>query len=369
MPASGAAGAASPLHPARGVPGLGVVRLNQGGDGIAYVARLLHRVFTELVGSPPPLVELAPGSSGGVRISERLRFVARLSAHGLRTGPDWWMFNHVGIAQAQQWVPRPLRRPYAVMLNGIEVWDPALSEPRQAVLRRAAVRIAISHYTATRFASLFPALQPVVPCPLGLLPERAHGEVDAELLAAATPRSVLIVGRMSASERYKGHDELIEAWPRVLEAVPDAQLLVAGGGDDVERLRAKAADTGVGHRVRFLGFVPDATLDALFRRVAAFAMPSRGEGFGLVYLQAMEAGLPCIGSTADAAGDIILDGETGLLVEPGDRAALSSAVVRLLRSPELRTAYGRAGERRFHAEFTYQRFRDRLMPILAATFA
>jgi phosphatidyl-myo-inositol dimannoside synthase len=173
---------------------------------------------------------------------------------------------------------------------------------------------------------------------------------------------------MSAVERYKGHDELIACWPGVLERVGGAQLVIAGRGDDVERLRKRAADAGVADRTLFTGFVSDATLRVLMRRAAVFAMPSRGEGFGLVYLQAMEAGLPCIGSTLDAAGDIILDGETGYLVDPADRGALTAALVRLLESPALRASLGSAGRRRYLGAFTYDRFVERFGSIVLSAF-
>jgi phosphatidylinositol alpha-1,6-mannosyltransferase len=342
-----------------------VVSLTERGDGIAYVARLLHAAFRDLGGSEPRVVALDPAVAGAVSLGERGRFVARLLAESAR-GADGWVFNHLGIARAHRWVPAPLRRPYAVFLNGIEAWDPALSAERRAAVRGAALRIAISHHTRRRVLAAHPDVGPVVACPLGLLDAPAAGAVDRALLERVGPRSALIVGRMSAAERYKGHDELIAAWPRVLERVPDARLVVAGRGDDVERLRRAAAP--LGDAVLFPGFVDDATLAALLRRVALFAMPSRGEGFGLVYLQAMRAGLPCIGSTADAAGDVIADGDTGLLVDPDDPDALATALVRLLADDALRARMGAAGERRFLREFTFERFRDRLAPLLAGAF-
>jgi phosphatidylinositol alpha-1,6-mannosyltransferase len=192
---------------------------------------------------------------------------------------------------------------------------------------------------------------------------------DHALLGQIRKSSVLIVGRMSSAERYKGHDELLESWSSVVRQCPGAQLVIAGQGDDVTRLREKAASLGLSNDVLFLGFVADGTLEALRRRVALFALPSRGEGFGLVYLDAMRAGLACIGGTHDAASDVIVHGETGVLVDPSDREALAASIVGLLRAPERRAAYGAAGKRRFEAEFTFERYCDRLRPILLDAFA
>jgi phosphatidylinositol alpha-1,6-mannosyltransferase len=176
--------------------------------------------------------------------------------------------------------------------------------------------------------------------------------------------AALIVGRMWSVERGKGHDELIAAWPAVRRHVPHAELWVAGGGDDVPRLVAKARDCGVADAVRFLGRVSDAELGALYQRASVFAMPSRQEGFGLAFAEAMWWGLPCIGTTADAAGQVIVAGETGELVPYGDIAALAPALVRLLSDRERSVRMGEAGRRRAREHFGYARFRRDLLTAL-----
>jgi phosphatidylinositol alpha-1,6-mannosyltransferase len=168
---------------------------------------------------------------------------------------------------------------------------------------------------------------------------------------------------MHDTERYKGHDELLACWPAVVARVPEAQLVIAGLGNDRERLASKAREAGVASSVMFTGFVPAAWMPALWARVALFAMPSAREGFGLVYLEAMRAGRPCIGSTADAAGDVIVAGETGLLVDRDDPAALCAALVALLSDMPRREALGAAGRRRYLAEFTADHFAARLRAI------
>jgi len=231
------------------------------------------------------------------------------------------------------------------------------------------LRLAISSYTASRVTATHPDIGPIVACPLALLPEvPSTTSLDHALLDQIRENSVLIVGRMSSAERYKGHDELLDCWSTILAQLPMAQLVIAGQGDDVTRLRAKAASLGVASSVLFLGFVPDDTLAAVRARVALFALPSRGEGFGLVYLEAMRAGLPCVGGIHDAAADVIVNGETGVLVEPKDGRALSSAIVTLLRSPDLRARFGSAAKARFEREFTFDRYCERLAPILTDAF-
>jgi phosphatidylinositol alpha-1,6-mannosyltransferase len=360
--------AASPAIPSQFA--LAAITLKQGGDGVAYAGLLLERALSAISGEDIPVLELAPAIPMHPTAREQARFISRLGFAQLRDRHCAWMFNHVGIARAQNLIPSFLRRPYAVLLCGIEAWDPALSHDRLTALRHARARIAISHHTARRVSETHESIGPVVACPLALLPTApVASTLDHALLAQIRDMSVLIVGRMSSAERYKGHDELLECWSEVTRAVPGAQLVIAGQGDDLTRLRAKAASLGLAHDVLFLGFISDATLEAVRERVALFALPSRGEGFGLVYLDAMRAGLACIGGAGDASADVIVDGETGTVVDPEDREALAAAVTSLLLSPAMRAAYGAAGNRRFEAEFTFDRYCERLRPILASAFA
>src|SRR5262249_2974186 len=145
--------------------------------------------------------------------------------------------------------------------------------------------IAVSNYTAGRFRdanAAFDAVPPVDVCPLGIgdatsTPPPADGN---EPIA-------LIVSRLSSEDRYKGHDALIDAWPSVLAQTPDAVLVIVGDGDDRPRLEERVAERGVAHAVRFAGRVSDDELDRWYRRCAFLALPSVGEGFGLVLLEAM----------------------------------------------------------------------------------
>ena len=353
-----------------GSPALAAITLQRGGDGVAYAGVLLERALDSIARSAPQVLELAPASTRGPTRAEVARFVFRLAAAQLRSTDSWWLFNHVGIARAQRVIPRFVRRPYAVLLCGVEAWDPSLSSEKKATLRQASARIAISELTARRVRAAHPGIGTVIACPLALLPEDTTNTApDDALLALVGQRSVLIVGRMSSAERYKGHDELLECWNDVRRVVPDAQLVIAGKGDDLERLRAKAGELGLEQHVLFAGFVSEETLGALREKAAVFAMPSSGEGFGLVYLEAMRAGMPCIGGTEDAGAEVIVNGGTGICVNPASREALASAITTLLTSPALCESYGAKGRERFSQHFTFERFCDRLHPILHDAFA
>jgi phosphatidylinositol alpha-1,6-mannosyltransferase len=283
----------------------------------------------------------------------------------LAAGRVAFIYDLLGPARAQAWLPAQLRSPYLVAIYGIEVWR-RLSGARSRALRHASVRLATSAHTLAGARAANRDFGPVQVLPLCLEERPAAGEADRALLERAGRDYLLIVGRMAATERYKGHDQLLQALQSLAAADGNVcpRLIIAGDGDDRPRLEALAATLGLARQVLFTGFVSEATLAQLYARCAVFVMPSSGEGFGLVYLEAMRAARPCVAACASAAAEIVVDGETGLLVDPLDPDAIAAALGRLLASPELARGMGEAGRRRLELFFTPRRFRERLWPML-----
>ena len=287
----------------------------------------------------------------------KLAFTEKLIQAQLQRKLDWIVFDHVQLAVVQDLVPRAFRRPYAIILHSTDAWG-TLSPFRKHALLGADRLIAVSFYTAERVKAAHPEVKDIHVCHLALPPVSGNsnsGTVDVALLSQIRPNSTLIVGRIVLSEGHKGHEELIRAWPSVLRAAPDSQLVIVGTGDAAPKLKEMAAVSGAGPSIFFTGRVSDATLNAIYSRVAVFAMPSSAEGFGIVYLEAMCNRLPCIGGQ-DAAREIIVDGETGFLVDPSDPAELTKRLADLLTDPLLRTKMGNAGFDRLNAHFSFENF-------------
>jgi glycosyltransferase involved in cell wall biosynthesis len=141
-------------------------------------------------------------------------------------------------------------------------------------------------------------------------------------------------GRMAADERYKGFDEIIELLPRLRKTRPDLVYLAAGDGNDRPRLEAKAREVGVGDMVVFTGAVPEAEKADLYRLADAYVMPSSGEGFGFVVLEALACGIPVVASTADGTREAVCGGELGLLADPRVPDALEGAILEALQRPK-----------------------------------
>jgi glycosyltransferase involved in cell wall biosynthesis len=162
--------------------------------------------------------------------------------------------------------------------------------------------------------------------------------------------NVVVVGTVSRLERRKGLAHLVSAFARVRGECPGVRLLVVGDGrmrQDLERL---AGDLGVGELVAFTGALEDPS-DAL-ESMDVFVLPSLQEALGIAILEAMARAKPVIATTVGGIPEAVAHGETGLLVPPGDDAALASAIIALVRSPEQRREMGARGRARFEALFT-----------------
>lgn len=175
----------------------------------------------------------------------------------------------------------------------------------------------------------------------------------------------LAVGRLS---RYKGFDVLL----RALADVPGARLVLVGEGECANALRETAAACGVANRVRFAGALDDATLLAAYAAADAFVLPSlnRGEAFGLVLLEAMRARLPVVASAIQGSGigEVVADGDTGVLVPPGDAPALAGALARL-HDANLRQRIGARGRQRWEERFTLERSAERWLALYEEALA
>lgn len=253
----------------------------------------------------------------------RMAFV-RAAWSGAR-GADRIVCGHLGQLPVAAWVARPGAR-LAVVAHGIEAWSKPAPLRRLALARCHRV-LCVSRYTRDRLAEHLPHLAPrlrVVPNALdpALLDRPPPGAPPPG------PPTILCVGRLCAADAYKGYDLLLRAFAR-LPAALGARLRFVGDGDDRGRLEALARDLDVSARVAFSGRLDDDGLRQAFADCSCFALPSTGEGFGLVYLEALAAGRPCVGVQAAAVPELLVPA-AGELARPDDPAALADALVACL---------------------------------------
>lgn len=310
----------------------------------------------------PVLRVPAPGGSGLARAAA---LNAASLAQAVRHRPEVTLAVHLLASPAAALVQRATGAPTVQYFHAKEVGD----KPRLAAFaaRRARVVIAVSRYSAelVRATGAEPRRLELIP-PGVDLPPSPPGPRDE------VP-TMLTVSRLR--DAYKGHDVLIRGLARVRAAVPSLQWIVIGEGELRPRLEALAREEGVADAIRFLGAVSDEERDRWLARAWLLAMPSRlpegggaGEGFGIVYLEAGARGRPVVAGNVGGALDAVLDGETGLLVDPADPVAVADAVIRLLTDPELAARLGAnavAHARRLAWPQTAARVQGLLLEVLA----
>lgn len=286
------------------------------------------------------------------------------------------------VIAGHPWLLRPVRaglldnpgRPRVwTWAYGIDVWgEPgAKLAPHLAWADRV---VAISRFTRDQVAPW------VQPDRLSLV----HTPVDTTVFTpgpvSKPGADLLVVGRLARDERYKGHEVLMAALPRVERRLGrPVTLRIVGDGDWRPDLEREAAALGVADRVDFAGRLPFAELLEAYRGCGVFAMPSRvdrrarglwtGEGLGIVYVEAQACGRPAIASTEGGATDAVLPGETGLLADPRDPEAVAEAAASLLADPDRAARMGARGRQWAEENFSVARFRQRLDELLRAPSA
>ncbi len=241
--------------------------------------------------------------------------------------------GHLGQLPVASVALRPGGR-LALIAHGIEVWEKP-SSLHLLALRRCDRVFCVSRYTRDRLAELHPWLAPRLRIvPNALDPDLLSGPAP-EPPPSGKPPVILCVGRLSAADAYKGYDRLLQSFallpPSAFHSHPELvpRLRFVGDGDDRARLEALARELRVADRVDFSGRLSDLELRRAFVDCTCFALPSTGEGFGLVYLEAMAAGRPCVALQSTAVPELITP-QTGVLAEPGDPAALAAALAECL---------------------------------------
>ncbi len=253
--------------------------------------------------------------------------------------------------------------PYLCWAHGEDLATAETSRELTWVMRRvygaATAVLANSHNTARSLDRVGVGPERILVAHPGVDSGRFRPDVDGSAVRErhARPNDIVLlsVGRL---QRRKGHDRVIEAMGQLARS--DLRFLIAGTGEEEDRLRRLAADAGVAHQVTFLGKVLDEELPAHYAACDVFLMPNRQEGadiegFGIVFLEAQATARPVIAGRTGGAPEAVAEGETALLVGGDDVGELAGAIGRLADSPDLRQRMGAAGRCRAAEDFTWDR--------------
>jgi len=294
------------------------------------------------------------------RNGKKVSFSGAAAAAAIRNPPHVLISGIVGFGPLAGALAAVSRARLVSIVHGVEAWTPGNAIDAFA-LRRSALVLAVSRITIDRLRSwsripeerfeLLPNATDLSrfspgPRPRELAGELRIGDADSVLLT---------VGRLSSAEGYKGHDRVIRVLSRVAESRPNVRYVISGDGDDRPRLEMLARSCGVADRVIFLGHVPDTMIPDLYRLADVFVMPSTGEGFGIVFLEAMASGCPVIAGNRDGSVEAVSGAERGWMIDPDSPEQLCGAIIAALEA-------GRFQDRAVGGveAFSYERFQERV---------
>lgn len=263
-------------------------------------------------------------------------FAGACVRHALVERPRLIVATHVNFGPIANLARRVAQVPYLLVAHGIDVWQLRSATTRHA-LRRADLILAVSRHTQRAVLEQTGGDNDKVK----LLPntfsaarfnprEKSNRVLAKHRLSADTP-IILTVCRLAAEERYKGYDQILKALPSISRALPRVHYLLVGAGPDRPRIEKLIAELGVADRVTLAGYIADEELAGYYNSCDIFAMPSKAEGFGIVYLEALACGKPVLAGDRDGARDALNDGELGLLVDADNVERIAGEIIRVLR--------------------------------------
>ncbi len=281
------------------------------------------------------------------------RFAADCLMSAYRERPRLVIATHLNFGPLARMIKRSARIPNILLAYGIDAWH-VRSPARKRALRDADLVLSISRYTRdwliekigvdSRRVAL---LAPTFSAEQFSIRAKSPKLLQQYRLCPDTP-VILTVCRLADEERYKGYDQIIKALPKILTAVPNAHYVLVGNGPDRPRVEKLIRESGVQSNITLTGYVADEELAGYYNLCDIFAMPSKAEGFGIVYLEALACGKPVLAGNRDGSRDALVDGELGLLVDADDTDEIAGEIIRVLRREH-------SHPKIFHAELLRQR--------------
>lgn len=330
-------------------------------DGLDDVGIIegLPRIADAVEGSLPAKLKHNLSGLGG-----RARYaLASLKLGLFGPKPSVVICAHINLITLAWIIARFRRAPLVLLTHGVDVWQPPRGMLANRAVRGANAIVSIGQFSAERMANWVTFLPNQLHYWPNVIRQTAYGMAApaADLIdryGLANKRVIMTLGRLDAREKAKGFDQILEALPDLRSRQPDLVYLIAGKGDDRERLEAKTDALGLSDYVVFTGEVEEARKADHYRLATVYAMPSKLEGFGIVFLEALACGVPVVASRFDGGFDAILRGKLGRAVDPNSREELVSAIEGALIAPHVIPPE--------LEQFAFPAFRERVRQTLAS---
>jgi phosphatidylinositol alpha-1,6-mannosyltransferase len=318
----------------------GIAKFNRDFLSALDACAIVERAHAQPRLIPTPIEEVIPEAVVYDRRAARgkVAFMSRLGGHLWRgRAVDLVVCGHLYLLPAAWLLAKVRRARLALIIHGLEAWGPTRKPLVNLLARFVDALISVSQLSAERFTrwSMVPMGRAfILPncVDLDLFRPQPRNAALVERYGLQSSKVILTVGRLAAQERYKGFDEVIEIMPQLVKRFPNLKYLIVGDGPDRRRLEEKVRALELSDVVVFAGYIPEQDKVSHYNLANAYVMPSSGEGFGIVLIEAAACGIPVIGSRADGSREALLDGQLGCLVDPKNRNELLQAIIAALEN-------------------------------------
>ena len=337
--------------------------VGEGGTGVRGLALVLND-DSEGQGLPESL-RVIPCARGQLRTLWQVSFALQAVWRAWRFRPHVVFCGHANFL-ALAWLLKSIFGvEYVTMLHGIEAWglDGALVRKALAGSRKVLCTTPHTVERVRKSCGLNASQMGILSCAVDgekFVPRPKSEELQRRYSLQGN-RVLLTVSRLSPEDRYKGHATVLRALTRLLPSRPDLRYLIVGQGEYAEELKAQAQQMGISEQVIFAGPVAETELVDYYNLCDVFVMPSKGEGFGIVYLEALACGRPVIAGNQDGSVHALLEGRAGLLVDPDDTQAVADGIKHVLEGKVDRNLLDSAFLRtNILANYGFESFRERV---------
>jgi glycosyltransferase involved in cell wall biosynthesis len=264
-----------------------------------------------------------------------VKFVISLFWDLLKEKPSLIFCGHMNLSGVCVFFSRFFKVPYILLTYGIDVWGKNDGR-RERVFEEAGLIVTMSAYTASWIKVQAPSLpeNKIIILPAFVDAQKffpiAKPKALADKLGLEGRKVILTVSRLTAIE-VKGYDKVIRALPSIIKEIPEAVYLLVGGGPDIPRIKRLAQDLNLTEYVKIVDFIARDDLNPYYNLCDVFVMPSKQEGFGIVYLEALAAGKPVVAGNKDGSREALCGGALGFLVDPDNVPEIAETVCAILK--------------------------------------
>lgn len=299
-------------------------------------------------------------------ISKKIAFSLRVLLEVLFFSPDMIICGHINFSPLCYLVSKFLKKKYIVLTYGIDVWHINSSVKLQG-LKNANLIISISNFTKEKIVKQIPKLKNKIK----LLPPTINSSLfypkpkPIYLIKRhnlkGNNKIILTVARLKRTEEYKGYYKILDVLPDIVKKIPEIKYILVGSGDDLENIQRYIEKKNLKKIVILTGYIPDNELPDYYNLCDIFIMPSKKEGFGIVFLEALACGKPVIAGNKDGSADVALGGDIGILIDPDNLEEIKKAIISVLKGEVDKKLFnGKYLRERVLKEYGFESFMERI---------